>query len=111
MASGRYAQPSNGRPFTFTVAGNQHHIFRILVGEVWVAAGINMEFGLKGHSRAKKHLPGCQSNIRLLYFPHVRSMPKDDIRYWKSVTRRRRNFSAVGYFFGDLQKARNVPSA
>src|SRR4029078_11207825 len=87
----------------------------VLVGEVWVCGGqSNMEFGLKGAFESEKHLAGAaKPNIRLLYFPHVRSdTPKDDIpATWKECNPQTvAGFSAVGYFFGrDLQKARNVP--
>ena len=105
-----------GGPFDLTVKGTRTIVVRdVLVGEVWILSGqSNMAFPLSRSSTAASTIPAAgHSNIRLFTVPKRNSLePAPGVHSsWEICTAdTARNFSAVGYFFGEeLHRRLGVP--
>lgn len=115
------ATPAAGGPHSMQVQGSSTHQFNnILMGEVWLCSGqSNMEMPMKGFSNQpivdsqEELLKANKPEIRFFKVARKRSdSPQSEIEgSWQVCTPESiRDFSAVGYFFGDmLQQQLNVP--
>lgn len=109
--------PAAGGPYKVTINGrNRIVIDDVLIGEVWVCSGqSNMEMSVG--SLVKRYEPdvaaATNKNIRFFHVPRTTSVfPQDDLRARWVVCNPNdmRNFSMVGYFFGQrINQETNFP--
>jgi len=105
-----------GGPFDLTVRGTRTIVVRdVMVGEVWVLSGqSNMAFPLSRASTAANAIPAANHpNIRLFTVPKRNALEPAPgaLSSWEICTpETARDFSAVGYFFGEeLHRRLGVP--
>ncbi|WP_346238354.1 sialate O-acetylesterase [Niabella insulamsoli] len=109
------AQPAGG-PFDILINGhNSIRLENVLFGDVWICSGqSNMQFSVKESKPQPDSSVFNNQQIRLFNVDiGADFVPRDDLKggEWKiATTKDVRNFSAVGFYFGDyLQSQLHVP--
>lgn len=117
----RLKTPEAGGPYSITIKGsNEISLKNVMIGEVWICSGqSNMEMPLKGYRNQpvyggnKAILSAANENIRFFTVKkNARLEPVDEIsgQWAESNPATAAEFSAVGYFFGQLiNETLNVP--
>lgn len=116
------ATPQAGGPYEIKIIdGDTLTIKDVLIGEVWICSGqSNMEMPVKGFRgqpvwESQETILAADStrNIRLFTVKRgYSSVPEDDVtgKWEKSAPEAVSNFSAVGYFYGELlNRILNIP--
>jgi sialate O-acetylesterase len=110
--------PASAKPATMNIKGSYEakELKNILVGEVWICSGqSNMQMSVSSSWDADLEIAAAKyPNIRLISVPQVGTQePQNDFKGAVGrvlAAERRRQFSAVGFFFGRvLHKTLDVP--
>lgn len=106
--------PQAGGPYNITISDGEELVLEdVLIGEVWICSGqSNMEMPVKGFrgqpvERSQETIVTADSTKSLRLFTVKRaysSVPQNDVvgKWEKTTPEAVGNFSAVGYFYGDL---------